>query len=472
MTSFDDDDTKAAILDCHVCIVGAGIGGLMMGILFERADIKYTILEKHPFHNPLGSAICLEPSVQPLFRQLGLMDEIHRLSKPFGALVFREDNLDIVGTFNAQTPLNINDRYGGYNRIIARRDLCALLAAQIPKEKIKFGKRVLEVRQNAGEVIIRCSDNSVHHADILVGCDGAYSAVRQGLYADLSESGELPKQDNAPMGYQYDCLVGVTDPMDPSKIPSLASKFSEFQTILSKDANCSYWCIPLVGNRISWMVVKFHNKGKKYGEDQLFKLSGWGAEAAELMSYEFRELITTYGCELGELMDNTPKGSMAKVMLEEKFYKTWYKGRVVLTGDAVHKVLPFGGQGANQCIHDVLALTNLLVQLKSNTVPDIEELFESYFKARSPIGRTVVNMSSRLGNLMNRKGMMNDIIRKLALRHMPRWISQIVNDRWSYDRPQLECIPFVEVPGELQPRPQKRSAYVPASLVEREPTYE
>lgn len=97
-------------------------------------------------------------------------------------------------------------RYGGYNRIIARRDLCALLAAQIPKEKIKFGKRVLEVRQNAGEVIIRCSDKSVHHADILVGCDGAYSAVRQGLYADLSAKGELPKQDNAPMGYQYDCL--------------------------------------------------------------------------------------------------------------------------------------------------------------------------------------------------------------------------------------------------------------------------
>jgi hypothetical protein len=171
MASLDDEDTKAAILDCHVCIVGAGIGGLMMGILLERADIKYTILEKHPFHNPLGnisfttsddfsftplfrhmlicstknykvvnhgfahhifhimlynvnifhtthaillhyigSAICLEPSVQPLFRQLGLMDEIHRLSKPFGALVFREDNLNIIGTFSAQTPLDINDR--------------------------------------------------------------------------------------------------------------------------------------------------------------------------------------------------------------------------------------------------------------------------------------------------------------------------------------------------------------------------
>jgi len=69
------------------------------------------------------------------------------------------------------------------------------------------------------------------------------------------------------------------------------------------------------------MVVKYHNKGKKYAEDQIFKHSGWGAEAAEIMSREYRELSTTYGCELGELMDMTPKGAMAKVMLEEKVRK-------------------------------------------------------------------------------------------------------------------------------------------------------
>ncbi|KAF9096374.1 hypothetical protein BGX23_011448 [Mortierella sp. AD031] len=410
-----------AITTVKVLIVGAGIGGLTLGILLERANIEYEILEKHPFHNPLG-----------------LLDEINRLSKPFGAMNFREENLEVIGTYSSQTPLDINDR-----------DLCALLASQIPKDKIKFGKRVLEIRQNTGEVILRCSDNSVHHADILVGADGAYSAVRQGLYTDLSAKGELPKQDNAPMEYQYDCLVGVTEPLDPNENPSLVGKFSEFQTILTKEANCSY-----------------HGMGRKYAEDQIFKHSGWGAEAAELMSYEYRERNTSYGCELGALMDKTPKGTMAKVMLEEKFYKTWYKGRIVLTGDAVHKVLPFGGQGANQCIHDMLCLTNQLIQLKSNTVPDIEALFENYYKARAPIGRTIVQMSNRVGNLMNRRGKINDLIRKVALRHMPRWLSQMVNDKWSYDRPQLECLPFVQVPGELQPRPQKRSTYIPVTFIE------
>ena len=66
------------------------------------------------------------------------------------------------------------------------------------------------------------------------------------------------------------------------------------------------------------MVVNYHDRGRKYAEDTIFKQSDWGVDAAEAMSYEYRELKTNYGCEMGDLMDQTPKGAMAKVMLEEK----------------------------------------------------------------------------------------------------------------------------------------------------------
>ncbi|GJJ77195.1 hypothetical protein EMPS_09554 [Entomortierella parvispora] len=450
-----------AAANLKIIIVGAGIGGLVMAILLEKAQIEYEILEKHHCHNPLGSAICLIPSVQPLFQQLGLLDEIKRLSKPFGAMVFREGDMEVIGTYSSQKPLDIKERYGEYCQIIARKDLCALLADQVPRHKIKFGKRVLQIRQNSGEVILDCSDKSIFHCDILVGCDGAYSSVRQCLHKELETKGHLPKQDSIPMGYQYDCLVGVTAPLDPVQIPALSGTFSEFQAILTKDAACSYWCIPLTYNRISWMVVKHHGKDKKFGEKQIFKQSDWGEDVAESMSYGFRELPTAYGCELGFLMDKTPRGNMAKVMLEEKFFKTWYKGRIVLTGDACHKVMPFGGQGANQAIHDVLTLVNYLVELKSNTVPEIEKVFAAYYKARSPTGQSMVEMSRHLGDLMNKKSLINDIIRKVALRWTPRWVMQLANDRASYDRPQAEFLPFVTVGGALQPRPQTPSTFVP-----------
>ncbi|KAF9584851.1 hypothetical protein BGW38_004941 [Lunasporangiospora selenospora] len=446
-----------------VLIVGAGIGGLTLGILLERANINYEILEKHSHHSTVGSAICLVPSVQPLFRQLGILEEIQRLSKPFGSMAFRDDKLECIGTYSSRTPLDIKERYGEYCLIIARRDFCGILSAHVPQSKIHYNKRVLEIRQNVGEVIVQCSDRSTHHCDILVGADGAYSAVRQCLHQELSARGLLPKQDLMPMGYQYDCLVGVTEPLDPHLIPSLTDKFSDFQTVLSKDSTCSYWCIPLTENRISWMVVKYHDRGKKYAEEQIFKISDWGTDAAEAMSYEYRQLKTIYGCELGYLFDKTSKESMAKVMLEEKYYKTWYSGRVVLTGDACHKVVPFGGQGANQSILDMLTLANLLVELQDNTVPEIEQVFAAYFKERASIGRSIVQMSSRLGHIMNRKSWLNDIVRKVALRIQPRWISQIVNDRMSYDRPQATFLPFVEIGGVYRPRPQTRSSYDPAT---------
>lgn len=73
------------------------------------------------------------------------------------------------------------------------------------------------------------------------------------------------------------------------------------------------------------MVVKGHDKGKKYAEEQIFKQSDWGEDAAEVMSYQYRELKTPYSCELGYLMDKTPKGFMAKVMLEEKVTEHYHE---------------------------------------------------------------------------------------------------------------------------------------------------
>jgi len=68
--------------------------------------------------SPAGSAICLIPSVQPLFQQLGLLDEIKKLAKPFGAMVFREGDLEVIGTYSSQKPLDIKERYVGQSLLV------------------------------------------------------------------------------------------------------------------------------------------------------------------------------------------------------------------------------------------------------------------------------------------------------------------------------------------------------------------
>ncbi|KAF8962165.1 hypothetical protein BGZ46_001216, partial [Entomortierella lignicola] len=46
-----------------VLIVGAGIGGLTLGAILEKASIPYEIFEKASELKPLGSAISVGPSV-------------------------------------------------------------------------------------------------------------------------------------------------------------------------------------------------------------------------------------------------------------------------------------------------------------------------------------------------------------------------------------------------------------------------
>lgn len=80
-----------------VLIVGGGLGGLLLAILLERAGIEYWVLEQSVLVRPIGSVIALSPLVLPLMEQLGLLEEIERLSKPVAGLTFLRDDLSTIG---------------------------------------------------------------------------------------------------------------------------------------------------------------------------------------------------------------------------------------------------------------------------------------------------------------------------------------------------------------------------------------
>lgn len=67
----------------RVIIVGAGIGGITMAALLERAGIEYQVFERAREVKPLGSALSIGSNVMPLFKQLGILDEILENAKPF-----------------------------------------------------------------------------------------------------------------------------------------------------------------------------------------------------------------------------------------------------------------------------------------------------------------------------------------------------------------------------------------------------
>ncbi|GJJ69816.1 hypothetical protein EMPS_02165 [Entomortierella parvispora] len=331
----------------NVIIVGAGLGGLTLGILLDQAGIPFQILEKHPGELiPLGSSISLNQTIQPLMEQLGLMPELEAISKPISSMTFlKEHNMSKIGALDLSTD---SVRYGYHNRIMDRPSLYRLLLSRIPRENIITGKHVCDIEESKDGILVRCSDGSSFKSSILIGADGAYSCVRRCLYRELRMKDLLPKADMAPLAFDHHCLVGITNPIDPIYFPDLTKSTCEMLVVIGKDKPYSWWLIPLSDNRVAWRVT-YNLPTTQIRQEQHIRSSDWGPAQVEEMLEACRDFACPYQSTLADLIDHTPRERISKVLLEEKFFTTWYHGRTVLIGDACHKVVPHAGVRHKQC---------------------------------------------------------------------------------------------------------------------------
>ena len=91
--------------------------------------------------------------------------------------------------------------------------------------------------------------------------------------------------------------------------------------------------MPLPGNRVSWAVI--HNVPRAEAKPTEASLSEWGSEATLEMANFVRNQPSPFKGTLGDIIDKTDKSLISKIALEEKYFETWYNGRVVLLGDGM-----------------------------------------------------------------------------------------------------------------------------------------
>ncbi|KAG0309248.1 hypothetical protein BGZ97_013126, partial [Linnemannia gamsii] len=359
----------------------------------------------------------------------------------------------------------VGQAYSGYTGfIVARPLLYDLLLKQIPAHKIHFGTRVQSIKDEGDKVEIQSTVGEIYRGDILVGADGAYSTVRQSLYARLDNEGRLPKEDLADLPFRSTCLVGQTEPLNLEQYPQLKDPKCPFFSTLSSDKPYSWALFPTAQNTIAWMVLFHHPYSSKTAEEKRAsdgENAEWGPNAAHAMIEKTRDFPISFGDgkrTLGDLYDQTPIELISKVMLEEKIFETWSSGRVVLLGDACHKLNPAGGQGAITAMHDAIALANLLYALPTDTAPttsEIEQAFSEYRAERYPAAVEAFNGSQMLAKFME-KGIGGKIAFFLA-KHIPTFLWNIfVKDMVSH-RPQLGCLDAVPERGSVPAAVEKSS---------------
>ncbi|KAF9101919.1 hypothetical protein BGX27_011279 [Mortierella sp. AM989] len=431
-----------------VIIVGAGIAGLMLGTLFEQINIPYHIFERAVTVRPLGSALGLAPNTLPIFEQLGLLDEIMRFSLPFRSMEIYDEELKKLGIVNLD-----HREIGGYDNILfARPKLYELMLKQIPPGKISFNKKVLKTEEKEDRVIIHCSDNTYYEGDIIIGADGAYSGVRQSLYRRLDQKGILPKTDLEGFSIGYVGMLGIAVPEDLEKYPQLKDDVSHCAGVIGPN-NLSWQAMSIGSNQISWGLGLAISA--KEAKTMQFRNSEWGPETNDTMAKEYSDLPCPLGGTMGELVEITPKSRISKIFLEEKLFKTWYHGRTVLVGDAAHKMLPWGGQGAANAIQDAVVLANCIYFMPDASPKSIEAAFRDYYGQRYHRADIQHQRSRTTGKVTNGQTRMQRMARHMIFNYLPEWVKQRSFVKTLEYRPQIAWLPIIENRGTGKVLPQE-----------------
>jgi len=270
-----------------------------------------------------------------------------------------------------------------YTGVIDRPDLQEILldeCKQIKPDFIQNGNAVVEY-ENRGKgegVSFKLENGDEGDADVLVGCDGIWSAVRNQMY---NEGGikSTSKDKKKRQGCDYS---GYTVFAGETVIKTNDYYDTGYKVYIGPQR---YFVTSDVGDgRVQWYAFFSLPPGSKKAP------SGWGgstrdsqADPEENLVEYIKSLHEGWSEEVMTVLDATSPDSVEQRDLYDRapeFFRSWADGNVVLMGDAIHAMMPNLGQGGCQAIEDAYVLGEILEKTESTS--KIEGALQEFYKKR------------------------------------------------------------------------------------------
>ncbi len=241
--------------------------------------------------------------------------------------------------------------------------------AEAEGARVHFGHRVDRIdfaRDELRLVDERDGARRVLPCRVLIGCDGAGSAVRAAIAAEIA-IGEAFE----PLGHGYKEL----------EIPPLAAGgFALEPNALHIWPRGGYMAIALPNTEGSFTVTLFL---PNEGPHPSFETVRTPAEARALFEQEFADALPIMPGLERDFAEN-PLASLGTLRVAE-----WaLRGEALVLGDAAHPILPFHGQGMNCAFEDCAALDSLL-----GDANDWAETFAEFHRVRKPNADAIADMA-------------------------------------------------------------------------------
>ncbi len=407
----------------RVLIVGAGLAGCLLAVYLARdgweVDLRERRGDPRAQGHISGRSINLALSARGFkaLRRAGLEEAMLRDAVRMPGRMIHSRAGDV--TFQ---PYSRNRANAIVSVSRSKLNLTLLLAAAAEQTvRVTFHQRCMHLDAAKGIATFvddRTGGESSAEADLVVGADGAFSALR----------GIMHKME----GFDYD-QAWLSHGYKELAIPPVAS--GRFTPFAMDPAGLHIW--PRGGS----MMIALPNPDGSFTCTLFWPHIGEGSfkaipDAAAARAHFAREypdalaLMPTFDADFAA----NPVGWMVTVRA-----RPWSQGRAVLIGDAAHAIVPFFGQGANASFEDCEALADALKESPN----DLARAISRYEMARKRNTDAIARMA--LENFIE----MRDKTASRAFRWRKRLehAIQAIAPSWfvpRYDMVSFDTIPYAD----------------------------
>jgi 2-polyprenyl-6-methoxyphenol hydroxylase-like FAD-dependent oxidoreductase len=308
---------------------------MMLGFLLARAGVRVVVLEKHPDFLRDFRGDTVHPSTLEIMHELGLLDQflklphrtVDRLALEIGGQVVRMIDLTHLPT------------QCKYIALMPQWDFLNFLAdhgRRYQQFDLRMRAEVIDLIEEAGSVVgVRVTTPEGElavHADLVVGCDGRHSTVRD-------KAGLQSEDYGAPMDVLWFHITRRDNDGD-----DVFGHFEAGALLVMLDRG-DYW-------QCAYVIPKA-------GIDRV-KADGIEAFRARVVA-----LSPFLADRIGELR-SFDDVKLLSVMVNR--LRQWWRPGLICIGDAAHAMSPIGGVGINLAVQDAVAAANrLAAPLRSGT---------------------------------------------------------------------------------------------------------
>ena len=369
----------------QIAIVGAGIGGLVLGLALRQRGMVADVFEQSSHLAEIGAAVALSANATRELERLGLLADIAAASTVPTELIWRDGR---TGQRIAAHPVRLGDAYGtrfGAPYLgIHRANLQKVLGSAFGRDHLHLGHRLIDISISAPRIKLRFENGTTCEADLVVGADGVRSVVRHWI------SGYA--------GTRYSRTSAFRGIVPRHRLPSLPDP-EAIQFWMGPDAHLLHYAIGGAAEDVNFFAVV---EGPSAWDDDrwiasaapgeaLASFCNWHPAAAEMIGAGWIDK------------------RWALFVVEQP--RCWHRHHAVLIGDAAHGMLPHQGQGANTTIEDAITLASLLGRRQGR---DLSAVFNRYEALRKPRTRAVQRSSWATNRALHLPDVAHEILARNA----------------------------------------------------------